>query len=91
METFFPEISIEVEPVQLMHQLLMQLTTKPPTKIHPTLFVGTALENILDWLESFNQITTHNVWNHQKQLQVIPAYLRTQLSFLLIFMGANQI
>lgn len=48
METFLPEISIEVEPVQLMHQLLMQLTTKPPTKIHPTLFVGTALENILD-------------------------------------------
>ena len=39
-------------------------------------FVGTAAENILDWLESFNRIAIHNVWNDQKQLQVIPVYLK---------------
>ena len=39
-------------------------------------FVGTAAENILDWLESFNRIAIHNVWNDQKPLQVIPVYLK---------------
>ena len=65
-----------------MNQLLAQLTTKPSTEIHPVAFVGTAAENILDWLESFNRIAIHNVWNDQKQLQVIPVYLKdTALNF----------
>ena len=71
---------MEMEPVQLMNQLLMQLTTKPSTEIHPTPFTGTAA--VLDWLENFDQIAAHNVWNDQKQLQGIPVYLKdTALNF----------
>ena len=71
-----------MEPVQLMNQLLTQLKTKPSTEIHPTLFTGTAANNILDWLENFDCIALHNVWNDQKQLQIIPVYLKdTALNF----------
>ena len=77
-----PETPIQMEPVQLMNQLLTQLTMKPSTKIHPVPFTGTAAEKNLDLLESFNQIATHNVWNDQKQLQVIAVYLKdTALNF----------
>ena len=75
-DTSLPEIPMEMEPVQLMNQLLTELTTKPSAEIHPIPFVGTVAENVLDWLESFNRIATHNVWNDQKQLQVIPVYLK---------------
>ena len=82
LDTPLTELPIEVEPVQLMNQLLTQLTTKPSTKIRPTPFTGTAADNILDWLENFDRIATHNVWNDQKQLQVIPVHLRdTALNF----------
>ena len=71
-----------MEPVRLMNQLLTQLTTKPSTEIHPTLFTGTAADNILDWLENLDRIAAHNVWNDQKQLQVILVYLKdTALNF----------
>ena len=71
-----------MEPVQLMNQLLTQLTTKPSTEIIPTLFTGTAADNILDWLENFDRIAAHNVWNDQKQLQVIPVSVKdTALNF----------
>ena len=71
-----------MESVQLMNQLLTQLTTKPSTRIHPTPFTGTVANNILDWLENFDRIAAHNVWNDQKQLQVIPVYLKdTALNF----------
>ena len=71
------ELPIEMEPVQLINQLLTQLTTKLSTEIHPTPFTGTTANNIfLDWIESFDRIAAHNVWNDQKQLQVIPVYLR---------------
>ena len=77
-----PELPIEMEPVQLMNQLLTQLTTKPSTEIHPSPFTGTAANNILDLLENFDCIAAHNVWNGQKQLQVIPVYLKdTALNF----------
>ena len=77
-----PELPIEMEPVQLMNQLLTQLSTKPSTEIHPTPFMGTAANNILDWLENFDRIAAHNVWNDQKQLHVIPVYLKdTALNF----------
>ena len=73
---------MEMEPVQLMNQLLTQLTTNPSTEIHPTPFAGTAADNILDWLENFDRIAVQNVWNDQKQLQVIPVYLKdTALNF----------
>ena len=61
LDTLLLEIPIEMEPVQLMNQLLTQLTTKPSTEIHPAPFAGTAAENILDWLESFNRIATHSI------------------------------
>ena len=65
-----------------MNQLLTQLTTKPLTEIHPTPFTGTATNNILDWLENFGRIAAHSIWNDQKQLQVIPVYLKdTALNF----------
>ena len=71
------ELPIEMEPVQLINQLLTQLTTKLSTEIHPTPFTGTTANNIfLDWIESFDRIAAHNVWNDQKQLQVIPVYLK---------------
>ena len=71
-----------MEPVQLMNQLLTQLTTKPSTEIHPTPFTGTATDNILDWIKNFDRIAAHNVWNDQKQLQVIPVNLKdTALNF----------
>ena len=71
-----------MESVQLMNQLITQLTTKPSTEIHPTPFTGTVANNILDWLENFDRIAAHNVWNDQKQLQVIPVYLKdTALNF----------
>ena len=76
LDISLPELPVEMEPVQLMNQLLMQLTTNPSTEIHPVPFAGTAAENILDWLKNFNQLATHNVWNDQKQLQVIPVYLK---------------
>ena len=82
LDILLPELRIEMEPVQLMNQLLTQLTTKPSTEIHPTPFSGTAGDNILDWLENFDRIAAHNVWNEQKQLQVIPVYLKdTALNF----------
>ena len=71
-----------MESVQLMNQLITQLMTKPSTEIHPTPFTGTVANNILDWLENFDRIAAHNVWNDQKQLQVIPVYLKdTALTF----------
>ena len=81
MDISLPELPIEMEPVQLMNQLLTQLKTKPSTEIHPTSFTGTAAD-ILNWLENFDSIVAHNVWNDQKQLQVIPVYLKgTALNF----------
>ena len=65
-----------MEPVQLMNQLLTKLTAKPSTEIHPTTFTETTADNMLDWIENFDRIAAHNVWNNQKQLQVIPVYLR---------------
>ena len=71
-----------MELVQLMNQLLTQLTTKPSSEILPTAFTGTAANNILDWLENFDRIAARNVWNYQKQLQVIPVYLKdTAMNF----------
>ena len=65
-----------------MNQLLAQLTRKPSNGIQPTPVTGTATDNIFDWLENFDQIATRNVWNDQKQLQVIPVYLKdTGLNF----------
>ena len=65
-----------------MNQLLKQLTTSPSTEIHSAPFVGTAAENVLEWLESFNRIATRNVWSDPKQLQVVPLYLKdTPLNF----------
>ena len=82
LDTSLPELPMEIEPVQLMNQLLTQLTTKPSTEIHPTPFRGTTADNILDWIENFDRIAAHNVWNDQKQLQVIPVYLKdTALNF----------
>ena len=52
--------------MQLMNQLLIQLTTKPSTEIHPTPFTGTTVDNILDWIEHFDHIAANNVWNDQK-------------------------
>ena len=44
----------------------------------------TATNNILDWLENFDPIVAQNIWNDQKQLQVIPVYLKdTALNFYL--------
>ena len=63
-----PELPIEMEPVQLMNQLLTQLTTKPSTEIHPTPLTGTTTNNMLDWIKNFDRIVAHNVWNDQKQL-----------------------
>ena len=66
----------------LMNQLSTQLTTKPSTEIHATPFAGTAAKNVLNWLKSFNWTATDNVCNDQKQLQVIPVYLKdTALNF----------
>ena len=65
-----------MEPVQLMNQLLTQLTTKRSIEIHPTPLTGTTADNILDWIKNFDRIAAHNVWNDQKQLQVIPVYLK---------------
>ena len=82
LDISLPKLPIEMEPVQLMNQLLTQLTTKPSTEIIPTLFTGIAADNILDWLDNFDRIAAHNVWNDQKQLQVIPVYLKdTALNF----------
>ena len=65
---------MEMEPVQLMNQLA-QLTTKSSTEIHATLFMGTAANNMLDCIKNFDHIAAHNVWNNQKELQVIHVYL----------------
>ena len=77
-----PELSVAMELVQLMNQFLTQLTTKPSSEILPAVFTGTAANNILDWLENFDRIASRNVWNDQKQLQVIPVYLKdTAMNF----------
>ena len=47
-----------------MNQFLTHLTTKPSTEIQPTPFTGTATD-ILAWLENFDGIAAHNVWNDQ--------------------------
>ena len=76
------ELPIEMKPVQLMKQLLTQLTRKPSTEIHPTPLTGTAANNILHWLENFDCIAAHNIWNDQKHLQVMSVYLKdTALNF----------
>ena len=76
LDILLSELPIEMEPVQLMNQLLTQLTTKPSIEIHPTPLTGTTADNILDWIKNFDRIAAHNVWNDQKQLQVIPVYLK---------------
>ena len=82
MDTLLPEVPMEMEPVQLMNQLLAQFATKPSTEIHPTPFTGTAANNVLDWLKNFDQIAAHNVCDDPKQLQVILVYLKdTALKF----------
>ena len=82
LDTLLSDIPIEMEPAQLMNQLLTQLTTKPSTEIHPSPFAETATDNILDWLENFDRIAAHNFWNDQKQLQVLLVYLKdTALNF----------
>ena len=82
LDISLPELPMKMEPLQLMNQLLTQLTTKPSTEINPTPFTGTTADNILDWLENFDRIAAHNVWNDQKQLHVIPVYLKdTALNF----------
>ena len=82
---------MEMEPVQLMNQLLTQFATKPSTEIHPTPFTGTAANNILDWLKNFDQIAAHNVCDDQKQLQVIPVYLKdTALKFYCLLAGQTK-
>ena len=82
LDISLPELPTEMEPVQLMNQLLTQLTTKPSTEIHPTPFTGTTADNILDWIKNFDHIAAHNVWKDQKQLKVIPVYLKdTALNF----------
>ena len=82
LDISLPELPTEMKPVQLMNQLLTQLMTKPSTEIHPTAFTGTAADSILDWLENFHRIAAHSIWNDQKQLQVIPVYLKdTALKF----------
>ena len=53
-----------------------QLTTKPSTEVHPTLFTGTVANDILDWLQNVDCIAAHNVWTDQKQLQITPIYLK---------------
>ena len=60
LDILLSDIPIKMEPIQLMNQLMTQLTTKPSTKIHPTPFTGTAAD-ILDWLENFDRIAAHNV------------------------------
>ena len=50
LDSSLPELLIEMEPIHLMNQLLTQLTMEPSTKIHPTPFTDTAINNILDWL-----------------------------------------
>ena len=76
LNTSLPEVPIEMKPVQLLNQPLTQFKTKPSTEIHPAPFAETDTKNILDWLEGFNPIATHIVWNDQKQLQVISVYLK---------------
>ena len=46
LDTLLPELPKEMEPVQMMNQILTQLTTKALTEIHPVAFAGTAAENI---------------------------------------------
>ena len=52
---------MEMDPVQLMNQLLTQLTTNPSTEIHLTLFTGTVADNSLDSLKNFDRIAVYNV------------------------------
>ena len=75
LDISLPELPIKMEPKQLMNQLFTQLTTKLSTEIHPSPFTGTTAD-ILNRLENFDRISAHNVWNDQKQLQVIPVYLK---------------
>ena len=75
LDISLPEVPVDIEPVQLINQLLM-LTKKCSTEIHPAPFAGTAAENVLEWLESFNEIATHNDWNGQKQLQLTAVFLK---------------
>lgn len=81
METSLPEIPIKMETVQLINQLLKQLTTKPSNKIYPTPFSGTAAENILDSKGS-KGLT--------RLLHIMYVMKNTALNFLLIFTEANQ-
>ena len=63
LDISLPELPIEMKPVQLMNQLLTQVTWKPSTEIYPTPFTGTAADNILDWLENFDCNAAYDVWN----------------------------
>ena len=73
---------MEVEPVQLMNQLLTQLATEPSTEIHPTPFT----DNILGWLKYFDEIAVHSVSNdkkshtclHKGQLKTFIAHYETK-------------
>ena len=65
-----------------MNQLLTQLTIISLAEIHPSPFAGAAAGNVLEWLKSFKVNATHNLWDDQEKLQVIPVYLNnTNLHF----------
>ena len=87
LDTLLPEVPMEVEPVQLMNQLLTQLATEPSTEIHPTPFTGIATDNILGWLKFFDQIAAHSVWNDKK---VIPVYLKDSSELLSLVTRPNK-
>ena len=82
LDILLSELPIKMEPVQLINQLLTQLTTKPSTEIYPTPFTGTTANNISDGIENFDHIAAQSVWNDRKQLQIVPVYLKdTALNF----------
>ena len=60
LDTSLPDLPIEMKPVQLMNQLLTQLTTKPSTKIHPTPFTETAAEKGSIYVNRIKQYFTYD-------------------------------
>ena len=62
--------------MEVINRLLETLTAKPNSDFQPTTYNGKDSENIQEWIESFNRIAAHNVWNACKQVEVISLYLK---------------
>ena len=68
----------EMNPDNLLQELVETIVNRPTSEIQPTKFSGNAEEDIHAWIRSFDRIATVNLWKADKKIQALPLYLTGQ-------------